>query len=288
MNAAVIPDAVRAAAARLATAGSRWWRRRITARARDATTALAGQSLMVLAPHPDDETFGCGAMITRARAGGQPVTVVVATDGSRSTASATLSPGQLAAIRTAELRMACGRLGVGAADIVQIGHEDGGLMARIPDLIVTLGQLLAERRPDIVLVPCVQAPHPDHRALHLAGVAAAAGSHPVWAYPVWTWHCAPWFIGTAPSRQLALFCWAVRQVLWGRWLRVPCGPYLAHKRAAIGQYASQTSNLTAEPTWNHLPPAFVRSFLAKAEVFLPVRTTRGAAHTTPRVRRPDR
>ena len=91
----------RTAAARLAASAADRWRRRLAAGACDATDALAGRSLMVLAPHPDDETFGCGALIARARAAGSTVTVVIATDGSRCTSSARLGPAEIVALRRA-------------------------------------------------------------------------------------------------------------------------------------------------------------------------------------------
>ena len=45
------------------------------------TTRLAGSPLLVLAPHPDDEVFGCGAVLLEAVRGGCDIHVVVVTDG---------------------------------------------------------------------------------------------------------------------------------------------------------------------------------------------------------------
>src|SRR2546429_4842091 len=143
---------------------------------------------MVLAPHPDDETLGCGATVSRTTAAGVPVTVVVATDGRRSTTSAVVDPDQLAELRSAELRRACRLLGVPLDDVVQLGYQDGTLADRVPSLTRSLATALAERRPQVLLVPCAQDDHPDHRALHEAAVRAAgevAGADPplLLAYP---------------------------------------------------------------------------------------------------------
>ena len=43
--------------------------------------ALAAGGVLVLAPHPDDETLGCGAALAAAVTAGYAVRVVAATDG---------------------------------------------------------------------------------------------------------------------------------------------------------------------------------------------------------------
>ena len=193
--------------ARLAAAGAAGrladrWRGRLTARATDARPVIAGRGLLVVAPHPDDETFGCGALIARARAAGADVTVVVASDGARSTVTAKFGPAELAALRSAELREACRRLDV--PDVLELGHPDGSLAGRA-ELADELAGLIADRRPGVVLTPCAQDPHADHLAVHRATVAALArvpGDPLLLGYPVWAWHAGPFFLA-APRRSAA-------------------------------------------------------------------------------------
>lgn len=247
------------------------WRDRLTARAVDATTALTGRGLLVVAPHPDDETFGCGALIARARAAGAPVTVIVASDGARSTGSALIGPATLAAVRRAELHEACARLGV--TDVVELGHPDGSLRGRAR-LAGELAEIAASRRPEVVLTPFAQDQHPDHTAVHHATVAAwpeMPGRPIVLGYPVWTWHAGPFFPAAAPGRRLSLQAWAIRQLWSEPWWRIPTGAYAGHKQRAVTEYRSQTTNLTGEPGWSFLQPDFVQLFLGADEVFLPVR-----------------
>jgi LmbE family N-acetylglucosaminyl deacetylase len=260
----------RALAARAVAGTSRWWRRALIARAAEAPALMAGRRLIVLAPHPDDETFGCGALIARARAAGDPVTVVVATDGRHSTRSTVLSPQELADLRADELRTACRGLGVPGDDVVTLGWEDGSLAGRPAQLAARLAELITERRSEVVLAPCAQDQHPDHRAVYRAAVQAVGGQTGpclLVGYPVWTWAHAPWFLGAAEPGRWA---WSVRQLLVGDWIRVGCGPHLAVKRRALAAYASQTTNLTGEASWSYLSPAFVSLFLQSTELFQPV------------------
>ncbi|MFC7527331.1 PIG-L deacetylase family protein [Actinoplanes sp. GCM10030250] len=268
-------QSVRRRGRQLLAVSGRQWRRAVTARAERAVGALADRSLMVIAPHADDETLGCGALIARARARGVPVTVVVATDGRHSTESSVLSPDQLAALRTAELAAACTRLGVPDQDVRQLGFADTTLTRNAAPLTEAIAALHAERRPEVALVPAVQDDHPDHRAVHHATLRAldAAGHRClVLAYPVWAWHSGPWFLDTPAAERPALCAWAVRQAVRGGWWRVPCGPYLRDKEAAIRAYASQTTNLTGEPSWSYLDADFLAAFREPEELFLPVRT----------------
>jgi LmbE family N-acetylglucosaminyl deacetylase len=279
----------RALAARIVTATAHGWRGALAAGAIDATALLSGRRLMVLAPHPDDETFGCGALIARARAAGDLVTVVVATDGRHSTRSSVLAPVELAALRAAELRTACGRLGVPETDLVTLGFEDGSLARYASRLAARFGALLADRRPEVVLVPCERDEHPDHRAVYTAAVRAVRG-YPgpclLLAYPIWAWAQGPWFLDSARSGAWpGRVAWSARQLVAGGWLRVGCGPYLAAKRAAVAAYPSQLTNLTGEPSWRRLAPEFVSLFLRPVELFQPVLDHRDRPVTVPAYRK---
>ena len=71
-------------------------------RAIDVTDQAAASSCVVIAPHPDDETLGCGAIIARKRAAGTNVRVVIVTDGRRSHRSDKIPVHRLIALRRKE------------------------------------------------------------------------------------------------------------------------------------------------------------------------------------------
>ena len=98
----------------------------------------AATSLLVVAPHPDDETLCCGGAIQRVVGAGGRVTVVWLTSGdaarlvlvsmSRSFFPAPAVARELGAQRMAEARTATARLGVPPAGQVFLGYPDGGLL----------------------------------------------------------------------------------------------------------------------------------------------------------------
>src|SRR5690242_3162214 len=63
-----------------------------------ALTAGDGQRVLLLAPHPDDETIGCGGTLALHALAGDEVTVCIVTDGSRSRAG-NLKPEEMADVR---------------------------------------------------------------------------------------------------------------------------------------------------------------------------------------------
>ena len=84
-----------------------------------------GRSILVLAPHPDDEVLGAAAVIDVARRSGAQVHVLVATDGERGP-DKTGAP-DLGEERREETRRALGDLGLGADAVTFLGYADGSL-----------------------------------------------------------------------------------------------------------------------------------------------------------------
>lgn len=79
---------------------------------RRTALAGAGERMLVVVAHPDDETFGCGSIIAVASEAGAHVTVACATLGDRGETRLALSPEQIAHQRRRELHLAADVLGV--------------------------------------------------------------------------------------------------------------------------------------------------------------------------------
>jgi LmbE family N-acetylglucosaminyl deacetylase len=147
--------------------------------------------IVVVAAHPDDETFGFGATATMLAELGVPVQVVSASDGGASHPG--LSPSQrhrLEHTRRAELHRAAGLLGLAAP--ISLGLPDGELSDHQDRLTDLLTEALATRPPGTWCAATWRGDgHPDHEAV---GRAAAAASRQTGAvlmeYPVWMWHWA--------------------------------------------------------------------------------------------------
>lgn len=98
-----------------------------------------GQRLLIFAPHPDDETLGCGGLIRQACKAGASVTVVFLTNGDgfrvaveRQFRSLHVGPKEyirFAALRQGEAQSALKNLGLTRRDILFLGYPDRGLMS---------------------------------------------------------------------------------------------------------------------------------------------------------------
>ena len=125
-----------------------------------AVAHLPARHALVLAPHPDDEVFGCGGAILAHVQHGIPVSVIILTDGSLY--------GD-AAVRMAESRSAATLLGCGEPEFW--AYPDRGL-CHDQDLVGRLVQKIVATGADLVYAPSPWEVHPDHR--QTASAAAQA------------------------------------------------------------------------------------------------------------------
>ena len=260
-------------------AGLRWsWRRRLVATARDVTTTSARRSALVIAPHPDDESLGCGAMIHRKTSAGTRVVVVAVADGRGSHPnSAAMSSDELVARRADELRAAAEVLGIAPDDVHLLGIPDGTVSARIDEVARRIDELVRQVDPDEVLVTSELDAHDDHRAVNEATRRAPSvwdAGRLVATYPVWSWREGPWTPqpgdSSAAIRARRLVTTPITTLRQLQPLLVRTDGHLDAKRTAIAQHRSQVSNLTGEADWATFPPGFVEDFCGPVELLFEV------------------
>ncbi len=125
--------------------------------------------VVVLAPHVDDETIGCGGVIRQHSLRGDDVTVIFMTDGSRSSQQMM----DLVQRREAEGRKAVGQI-LGVDRLLFWRYPDRRL-STATDASARLITTIKELETDILYVPSAWDLHPDHVAT--AKLADAAASY---------------------------------------------------------------------------------------------------------------
>jgi LmbE family N-acetylglucosaminyl deacetylase len=215
------------------------------------STALSGidrvewpshRRLVVVTPHPDDETLGAGGAIS-SDARRHPVLVISVTDGEAASAE-----DDLGSIRRLELRAALDQLASPSMIAIErLGISDGAVADAEGVLHARLARLFSDG--DLVLCPLADDGHPDHEAVSRAATSAASERDlPVWQFPVWAWHAHdPSSSSLRSGRRFDLDASARRD-----------------KQQAIACYRSQTGG--NEPI---VPPRMITRLDRPFELFVP-------------------
>jgi LmbE family N-acetylglucosaminyl deacetylase len=122
-----------------------WLKLRRAARRLDEARLLALSPMLIVSPHQDDETLGCGGLLATASRLGLRPRVAYLTDGSAShVGSPSWPPARLARTRRREALSALAVLGVGAEDVCFLGWSDADPLAQgQPDYARTIDRLRA-------------------------------------------------------------------------------------------------------------------------------------------------
>lgn len=126
-----------------------------------ASACFPAEHILVLAPHADDEIFGCGGLLGLSAAQGIGMTLVILTGGS--------ARGDDQATRLMESHAAAKCLSLPEALCWDL--EDRGLVFG-ESLISRIEQCIRETGADLVLAPSPQEIHPDHFVTAQACIAA--------------------------------------------------------------------------------------------------------------------
>ena len=192
---------------------------------------------VVVAPHQDDETFGCGGVIALKRQKVVPVTIVFVSvvGGSRRNKGVTIN--EIIATRQAEALAAARVLGVATEDVKFLGYPDTQLASLNPDarlkVVEQLKTFLNQHDRVEVYVTFKKDLHPDHEAAYQFVTEASQESSSevrLFEYLVWM----RWM-----GKFLRNLTWADLPGL----MKVPIHPVLGVKLQAIQAYPSQIQAL---------------------------------------------
>jgi LmbE family N-acetylglucosaminyl deacetylase len=143
-------------------------------------------NVLVIAPHPDDETLGCGGTLIRHVQRGDRVSAVFLTSGELGLKQ--MPREEAWRMRESEAGEAAKVLGL--TEVHFLRCSDWFLSDHIEDTALLLRPLLARLQPSLVYVPHVLEWHPDHKAalsvLTMALDPPYAPSPSIRTYEVWT------------------------------------------------------------------------------------------------------
>ncbi len=210
--------------------------------------------LAIIAPHPDDETLGCGMALAAAARVGREITLVLVTDGEGSHPNSHAYSGErLALLRRAELEQALAVLAPRATiEVQRLGLPDGRSRAEMLDgerfeAVVTK---LRMKSVAAIWTSWAGDPHCDHEtASAIARALADRLDAALWAFAVW----GRFGTRAVPADMVRFDEPGVRGL----------------KRAAMAAHASQTTTLIDDdPDGFVMPPALVAHFAEHPEVFI--------------------
>ncbi|HEY7172553.1 MAG TPA: PIG-L deacetylase family protein [Vicinamibacterales bacterium] len=128
---------------------------------------IAGQTVLAVFAHPDDESLACGGTIARLADAGARVIVVCASHGERGSHAGPVRDDSLGRTRAGEVRAAAQTLGV--AELILLNHPDGDLRwCEVPELHAELVMLMRHHAPAAVITFGEDGLywHVDHIAIH--------------------------------------------------------------------------------------------------------------------------
>jgi LmbE family N-acetylglucosaminyl deacetylase len=143
-------------------------------------------NVLVIAPHPDDETIGCGGTLCRHAAKGDRVVAVFLTSGELGLKH--LPRERAWAIREREAKVAAKILGLAAVEFLR--QPDWTVGDQAAEAARALCPILKRETPQLIYLPHPRDWHPDHRAaLTVLRAALRNAEDPapeLRGYEVWT------------------------------------------------------------------------------------------------------
>lgn len=224
---------------------------------RSVSTINPGRVLIV-APHPDDETLGCGGAIAMLRSHNYPVQVLVVSDGTLSHPRSRKFPAPvLRQLREQETINALNILGVESDKVTFLRLPDGAIADHLDSTMIQVKSYLETIVPTTIFLPWRCDPHPDHRAtwgLFDRALLSLPISPRRIEYPIWDWD----------TEQRGMVETTIKVIGW----RLETSDVRGLKQTAIAQYRSQITNLIDDdPEGFRLTAEMLANFAQPWELF---------------------
>ena len=232
-------------------------------RAVEITDLQTVGSALVIAPHPDDESLGCGGTIAQLGALGYAVHVVFVSDGTMSHPNSRAYPTErLRDLREAEAHEALRILAVNERACTFLRYKDRQVPMRDqPDFLeaaTSVATLIDQVKPSTIFVPWRRDPHPDHRAswqITQEALQQTTSKPRVLEYLIWLWELGNQNDMPNPDEVN----------VW----KVPIDAVMAQRDRAIAAHRSQVTHLIDDdPTAFYLSPELLTHFEKPRELFL--------------------
>ncbi|KQT18489.1 hypothetical protein ASG31_07145 [Chryseobacterium sp. Leaf404] len=145
---------------------------------------------LIMAPHADDESLGCGGVISLLRKYGQSVYIVLLSDGTLSHPNSREYPSEkLRDLREKELLDAAKVLNVDADHIIFCRFKDRSVPSsgseEFEEAVRKISRMIALIKPQSIFVPWRRDPHPDHKAAFQLLEASQTFNAKIYEYPIW-------------------------------------------------------------------------------------------------------
>ncbi|NIA31962.1 MAG: PIG-L family deacetylase [Actinobacteria bacterium] len=235
-------------------------------------------SAIIFAPHPDDETLGCGGTIIKKIHAGANVQLVFMTDG-RNSHRHLMPAGELVAKRKQEAIAAARVLGLDESNLFFLGFKDAKLESLIRTAIPKVVDILKSTQLKQVYLPYIHETPADHiatRTIVLESLAQFDQNFDVFEYPIWFWSHWPWMHPQFGSRREILSI--IKNSLSAEWhlhkdfnCSLDISQVIEKKRAALEKYQSQMTRLVPDEKWLTLADIsdgeFLQCFFQEYEYF---------------------
>ncbi len=227
---------------------------------KSAESVLNRGTTLIVAPHPDDESLGCGGAIALLRKFNQEVFILTLSDGTLSHPNSEKFPAEkLRDLREKELIEAAKILGVEQENVTFFRYRDRGVpnenSSDFESAVKRCRDYLAKIKAQTIFVPWRRDPHPDHRAaFQLIGTAKSA-NHKIVEYPIWLYELAE--NDDAPlTTEVSAF-------------RLDISSVIETKQQAIRAHISQLTDLIDDdPQGFRLSEKVLQNFAAPFEIYL--------------------